>query len=839
MATEVDSSTATGIPNPALGKPLPPYALAWGPSVCRPAFLPNTYDNRIAPEYIFLISDTDTETDATPNTGRYVVIERCDGCRDVRQACTRTLPACSRCVASKRECIVSQKIYVALPNPKVPHTRKANLSSVGVVRGEAVERERSCALNADLSKRRKGANKQKGSREQRRLLPKTAVREIRSKIKKAGIKPRWPSERQTGKKRRVISGRKVSAKPMISESTAFAPTPQTGVVWLPISPTPNSPTPNEALRSPQQPLPGRPRIWTSSKHDLRKILPNLAREVNGLVFGVRQLVQSAEVDEAPKSAEAVYSIPPVNLDDVEPQRVCQPTHLHPSFQIDIAMPGSISAFHSYSSAYGPSIDAPGGLDGIALYRISPAPDSEEETAAGTVSHAVYKHPRQSQSPSTVSHPVSTTHTWISPINVRKAVAGPHPPDIHDASSLSCSTNLSNTVPRDVTVQPQHIHQSQALSEGQSKLFLRHNYYEGYGPELGSTEHVSSQSRCDFVLPLSANNFPFQDLRAPTTAAFSQIEADAAMHNPSVLWWPGQLYADLCYLPLGTYAEGWHLLAPLSSTSLRRTQSHYEQAALDVHVSLPLEKMNDVDGLPEESQIARQRSSSPSEAGESPSIPLRCITSRTTTTAEDTASLALPLAGSSGLGNDQGQSSVQPDEVLDTTSYVPGWWPEEIKALVNNQTLQIPIRVILCRDSPLFPLSLPPEYGCVFLGFFYIKEVSMVVIGDKEPTPTSAAASLDHCREIGDRMCWDFKLEWTPGGEFVYPSMDIPLVPWWAVAQEATPYTHPQGDIPPFTLLPLHLLAANVASDFQFENGTSENHSANQLALGQAYQGHQL
>lgn len=56
---------------------------------------------------------------------------------------------------------------------------------------------------------------------------------------------------------------------------------------------------------------------------------------------------------------------------------------------------------------------------------------------------------------------------------------------------------------------------------------------------------------------------------------------------------------------------------------------------------------------------------------------------------------------------------------------------------------------------------------------------------------------------------------------MYPSMDIPLVPWWAVAQEATPYTHPQGDIPPFTLLPLHLLAANVASDFQFENGTSE------------------
>lgn len=282
MANDVDSSTATGIPNPALGKPLPPYALAWGPSVCRPAFLPNTYDNRIAPEYIFLISDIDTETDATPNTGRYVVIERCDGCRDVRQACTRTLPACSRCVASKRECIVSQKIYVALPNPKVPHTRKANLSSVGVVRGEAVERsarhdragseasvanlsrrlrprrpisyypdpgdsahnvdpipfqstqsvtsdsydclllpdlvlnrprERSCALKADLSKRRKGANKQKGTREQRRLLPKTAVRKIRSKIKKAGIKPRWPSERQTGKKRRVVSGRKVSAKP--------------------------------------------------------------------------------------------------------------------------------------------------------------------------------------------------------------------------------------------------------------------------------------------------------------------------------------------------------------------------------------------------------------------------------------------------------------------------------------------------------------------------------------------------------------------------------------------------------------------------------------------------
>lgn len=88
--------------------PIPPYAVAWDPSIKRPETLPERYDTRIAAKYIFYL----------PSQGIYVVSRRCDSCAKLLQACDRALPGCARCVRAKKECRVSNKGYVKLPRPK-------------------------------------------------------------------------------------------------------------------------------------------------------------------------------------------------------------------------------------------------------------------------------------------------------------------------------------------------------------------------------------------------------------------------------------------------------------------------------------------------------------------------------------------------------------------------------------------------------------------------------------------------------------------------------------------------------------------------------------------------
>lgn len=56
-------------------------------------------------------------------------------------------------------------------------------------------------------------------------------------------------------------------------------------------------------------------------------------------------------------------------------------------------------------------------------------------------------------------------------------------------------------------------------------------------------------------------------------------------------------------------------------------------------------------------------------------------------------------------------------------------PDDVQALLDAKESQFPVNVVLSRDSALLPFVLPEEYGCVFLGFFEIKEakVSYIII----------------------------------------------------------------------------------------------------------------
>lgn len=105
--------------NPAVDEPIPDYAQAWDPTIRRPTHLPEDYDERIAPEYIFFLPARPEETaDGITQSGVYVVAKKCDHCDRLRKACTRARPTCQMCQAGHHDCVTSEPGYVHLSGPK-------------------------------------------------------------------------------------------------------------------------------------------------------------------------------------------------------------------------------------------------------------------------------------------------------------------------------------------------------------------------------------------------------------------------------------------------------------------------------------------------------------------------------------------------------------------------------------------------------------------------------------------------------------------------------------------------------------------------------------------------
>lgn len=60
----------------------------------------------------------------------------------------------------------------------------------------------------------------------------------------------------------------------------------------------------------------------------------------------------------------------------------------------------------------------------------------------------------------------------------------------------------------------------------------------------------------------------------------------------------------------------------------------------------------------------------------------------------------------------------------TSSTAPPEPPEDIQALLDAKTSQIPVSFIVSREAKLLPFNLSEKHGCVFLGFFDIKDTSV-------------------------------------------------------------------------------------------------------------------
>ncbi|TFY68031.1 hypothetical protein EVJ58_g1268 [Rhodofomes roseus] len=62
MAKGICAIIPSDAANPAVDEPIPAYAQAWDPTIRRPTHLPEDYDERIAPEYIFFLPAGPEET---------------------------------------------------------------------------------------------------------------------------------------------------------------------------------------------------------------------------------------------------------------------------------------------------------------------------------------------------------------------------------------------------------------------------------------------------------------------------------------------------------------------------------------------------------------------------------------------------------------------------------------------------------------------------------------------------------------------------------------------------------------------------------------------------------
>ena len=54
--------------------------------------------------------------------------------------------------------------------------------------------------------------------------------------------------------------------------------------------------------------------------------------------------------------------------------------------------------------------------------------------------------------------------------------------------------------------------------------------------------------------------------------------------------------------------------------------------------------------------------------------------------------------------------------------IPKEIPPEIEALVDAHRCGMPVSVVVSQNSALFPMQLPQEYGCCFLGFFFVTDI---------------------------------------------------------------------------------------------------------------------
>ncbi|KAI0649796.1 hypothetical protein C8Q79DRAFT_940800 [Trametes meyenii] len=139
-----------------------------------------------------------------------------------------------------------------------------------------------------------------------------------------------------------------------------------------------------------------------------------------------------------------------------------------------------------------------------------------------------------------------------------------------------------------------------------------------------------------------------------------------------------------------------------------------------------------------------------------------------------------------------------------TALAPRDAPPEIQALLDSQSTEIPVSLILCRGAALAPFALPEGCGCAFLGFFFIKDVCVQV----DNTSWEVVSDDPPITLVHGRKTWRFQLEWTPGGEDADLTTSPLPTPWWmeTAAPSLSSVHQVEPLLLPHTLLPLHFLA---------------------------------
>ncbi|KAH9926934.1 uncharacterized protein B0H18DRAFT_1004572 [Fomitopsis serialis] len=764
MAKGICAIIPSDTPNPAVDDPIPAYARAWDPNIRRPTHLPEDYDERIAPEYIFFLPAGPEETaDGLTESGVYVVAKKCDHCERLRKACTRARPTCQMCHAGRHDCVTSDTSYVHLSGPKGtrPSRSKGGVPGQPVPRSTAHPRLRtlrlrsstasreslppdsrspSPTLSEELPRRAKTApHENEGRRhdspargkanKKRKAKPADMPTASAgpSRPKKSKVEPSASGSRKASatRKRKRPAGRVSSANDKHDASPS----------WTAVQPAIQSTDSNHAtLLEPY----ASPRIWASNKEELLEVLPTLKNEVNGVVWGnveapvlfLQGPVWPGDQWHGQKTIEVTMIRRRVQHQFPQQLLDAGPVNLPSAQGDDLTIDSSNPVLAIPVPAADPPTvrPQPCALHPSAQLDAPPLPSDEASAALVGPSNP-------SPAPALRSSPglESLYHQTV-------PATSPHPAPLSllcEASSMADNLSVAGELIKD--------HSSQHTTS------VRGSPVRGAGRDTlnaprSRSSSVSSGMSYDEARELSGSSYAttltsvlswkpdyFSPSPSDTRFRTSSVRDDPEGGDPATN--TGDLKQSLFHL----HATRW--TKPLAPSSF--PNSHFSHAS--------------------------HREDGPPAHDAQPNQP-------------PASALSHPLQASDF-----------------------GTMPPEFSALQEHHQIGLPVAVVLCRDSALWNFDLPPKYGCVFLGFFNI-------------------ARMGYTHVDAERLRCRIRLEWTPGGDSADPIVEPPLTPWWIEPDGSGTDSHNVDSemvLHPYSFLPLHILAMSAFTDKDRAIGVSE------------------
>ncbi|CAL1714543.1 unnamed protein product [Somion occarium] len=814
---------------PSMDEPLPEYARAWGPGLSRLTEFPEGgYDDRIDKSNIFVF-------EKDPKTGEsgpfYVVAEGCHNCKRLLQRCNRGKPGCDRCINSNRECVSVGPGWVRLPLKKITKTsrlkRRSERGSQGMsIRATTVTAVSKSRVTGESNARpHRAAAPKPGTLVEWPILEAEKPNHALAHFEAASVDPlenlRSPavsgldtpaslSSVSTGPKIKAtrtkakeknditsVASRK-RGRPVISKNAALiglsarkkanksrksaaegnpCPGSLLKVAWIEIRPPVLIPAASNAIETRPRPA-GDPRIWTVNKEELLEVMPNLRggmfyRDgeppmlfVEGAAWPEdswkdQQVVLSFVRECTIRTLTTQQAVPNVNRsNDLDADATL--AYPEDSDETMIAEPEETMKIIDEAAALEPG-----------LPNWSVQFGGETLTYPLDVSSSVVVVANEIQgsfSPASSTRPFPQLSSHAGTTNEIRHNE-PHDPYIlaKPSGDLQFPPRSYATFPASTGLTgafgPQRLEHSLGELRYPPSSDIEIDEAEGEGEGEGGMLQYWDRNRVEWDRSYRSKpsfdhprEFAPQPPPSTTVVQWSSIPPD--VEEP--LSYPMRISP-----PSTTNASTWKRMIPLSPQQCRRYHFSYGDGTDETSL---ISSAEETLVYPEEP---------PSEIGD----------------VSVWQTLPIPIDPHSLHTLAEKPPDAVQIENTPTSSTAPPEPPEDIQALLDAKTSQIPVSLIISREAKLLPFNLSEKHGCVFLGFFDIKDTSSEV---SETSKSDGGTTF--------RVRWTFRFEWIRGGELDY-TLPQPSNPWWMpqtpTSEDDTAIMHPFTILPSqFTLTPV-------------------------------------